>query len=166
MERNPDLEAYRDRDDVEFVELTRTVDREESRESIESLDSHVVVGVNDESGDVLLVDDGHHGWTLPAFAFETGENCVAIARSGVEDLLCVDVDIQNPERVRRIEYLVDDDPKVSIYNVVLRAGTVSSDDVPANTAENVDDLEAAGWFDEIPAEAPEGVADDARLFLD
>ena len=133
---------------------------------MDSLDSHVVVGVNDESGDALMVDDSHHGWTLPAFTFKVGDDWEETGQSGVENVLGVALDIEHTERVRRVEYVVDDDPKATIYNVVLRAESVSSDDVPRGPAGNAEDLEAVGWFDEIPADAPESVADDARLFLD
>ena len=169
MERNPNLEAYRDRDDVEFVTDAHDLEPEkyeDARERIDSLDSHVAVGVNDESGDVLMVDDGHHGWTLPAFAFEAGDDWEVTGQSGVENILGVAVHVEHTERVRRVEFIVDDDPKVTIYNVVLRADTVSSGDIPEGLAESVENLEAVGWFGEIPADASESVADDARLFLD
>jgi hypothetical protein len=96
----------RDHENVEFIEKTEIIDQEEFEvPDLENWDSHVVVGVTNDEGEVLLLNDGSHGWTLTAFPVESGEDWVAVGRRGVENLADGTVKIDGPERVRRIDYV-------------------------------------------------------------
>lgn len=69
METLFDPESLRGREEVEFHETTTVFDPEEFdaiRDDLETLDSHVVIGVTNDVEEVLLIDDGSHGWTLTA----------------------------------------------------------------------------------------------------
>lgn len=169
MRELTDPETLRDRDDVAFEQQTRRFDGEEAdavREQFPEWDSHVAVGVLNDAGEVLLVDDGHHGWTLPAAPVGDGDDYVTAGREYVEALLDADVPVSGVERVRRIDYFVGDDDRLGgVYNVVVRADSVDSEAVAADPVSPDDALDAAGWFDEVPDGAAGPVAADAELFL-
>lgn len=105
-----DPESLRHRADVEFDEETKVLEREEFeavRDELETWDSHVAVGVTNHEGAVLLMNDGSHGWNLTAVPVEPGEDWAAAARRGAEALTGVAVEIDGPERVRRIDYYLE-----------------------------------------------------------
>lgn len=150
----------RDRDDVEFVAETNDVDAA-AFETATGWDSHVAVGVTGDRG-VLLMNDGHHGWTLPAFAVESGDDWLAVARSEFESLTGVAVTVDAVELVRRREFRLGDeapdsetstDDQTTVDNVLVRA--TPADDSAADGSlsadpESRDDDVVVQWFDGVP----------------
>lgn len=168
MDELTDPLTLTDRADVDVVERTPGLTAEEAaevREAADSWTSHAAVGVTDDAGRVLLADDGHHGWTLPAGAVEDGDDYVAAGREQVESLLDAPVEVAGAERVRSTEYRgPDGDHVVTVHNVILRAEPESTTDLPESPTNQK--YGESGWFDAVPEDVPEGIAADARLFLD
>jgi hypothetical protein len=163
-----DPEQLRDREDVPFDEETHVVDREEFEATRENVDSHVVVGVTNGEGEVLLMDDGSHGWTLAAFPAEPGEDWMATARRGVENLTGVSITLDEAVRVRRVDFCPQGDAegRFSMYNVIFRASLVEGRPVASpETLEDAGILDV-GWFAEVPEEQAGEVAKDIELFLE
>ncbi|MFC4543619.1 NUDIX hydrolase [Halosolutus amylolyticus] len=164
MEPLSDPVRLRTRSDVDVHEETRTVPQAEFEAMRGTVDSHVAVGLPNDDGAVLLQDDGSHGWSLPAFTVESGEEWTAIGRQGVTRLAGVPVELDRPERLRRIDIQPDGtaDGGIRMYNVVYRAvpveGRPVTDDVPA-------DVRDVDWFDRVPAEQDGELAADIRLFV-
>ncbi|WP_232703466.1 NUDIX domain-containing protein [Halobacterium wangiae] len=159
-----DPDTLADRDGVDFRENTHEVDAAEF-ESATELDSHVVVGVTDDRG-VLLANDGHHGWTLPAFAVDDGADWLAVASREFEVLTGTPVTVDGVERVRRREYRVPDtDDRTVVWNVVVRASPADTATLLADPESREDGTELQ-WFDGTPDDAPEAVADDVECVLD
>lgn len=170
MDRLVDPESLHGREDVAFAEETVRLDEDEAdavREDVGSWDSHAVVGVTSHVGDVLLMNDGSHGWTLLAVPVADGDDWVGTARRGVAALAGLDVGIERAERVRRIDYYTagGDERMSTLYNVVFRTPPVAADAV--TTRATVDeDGPAVEWFDRVPDGVAGEVADDIRLFVD
>lgn len=157
-----DPETLRDRAGVDVTDATHEVDAEDVADAAD-LDSHVVVGVTGEHG-VLLRDDGHHGWTLPAFPVADGDDWLAVAREEFAALAGADVEVTGFERVRRVEYrAADGSDAAAIWNVVVSATPAES--LPADPESRVDGTELA-WFDEPPGDASDAVEADVRLFVE
>lgn len=168
-----------DADGVEFRELTHQVDPAEL-EATPDPDSHVAVGVTGDRG-VLLMDDGDHGWTLPAFAVEPGDDYLAVARREFEALTGVAAAVESVERVRRHRYHPADatdadgapgsadaatgaDDAVTVWNVVVRATPADPDALAApESRETGTDL---AWFDGVPDGVEGPVADDVDCIAD
>lgn len=165
MDPFTDPESLRNRATVPFQEETQRLSRE--FESIaDSVDSHAVVGITNDEGEVLLMNDGSHGWTLVAAPVDSGEDWTAIARQRAETLLDTTVALEEVELVRRIDFCAENDPerRTSMYNVVFTAsvdGDVSIEDIDSR----VDDL-SLEWFAGVPEGQDGGVADDIRLFTE
>jgi ADP-ribose pyrophosphatase YjhB (NUDIX family) len=157
-----DPATLRDCDTVDVHEEIRQVDAAEFADATE-FDSHVVVGVASEAG-VLLQNDGHHGWTLPAFPVDAGDDWLAVARREFEALTGVSVAIDAVERLRVREYRVPDTgDSTTVYNVVVRATPTTR--LPEDPQSRVDDTEIE-WFADVPEDAPGPVAADVELFVD
>lgn len=122
MDTLADPDAFRDHETVEYLAKRETVDAEEFdavRAALEPVDGWVVVGVENDAGAVLLMDDGSHGWTLPAAPVRDGD-WVARGRRAIEGLTGATVDPVRPERVRRIDYDEDGgDGRLVVHHVVL-----------------------------------------------
>lgn len=157
-----DPESLREHDTVDVRDATHEVDPTEFADTAD-LDSHVVVGVADDRG-VLLQNDGHHGWTLPAFPVAAGEDWLATARREFEALTGAPVTVEGAERLRAREYHVPEtDDSRTIYNVVVRA--TPADTLPDDPETRVDGTELR-WFDAAPADAPGPVVEDVALFVE
>lgn len=144
-----------DSTDVEVEAARESVDSEEF-ETAEEWDSHVAIGVADDRG-VLLYDDGHHGWTLPAFTVANDGDYFAVARREFEALTGIELDVDGVEHARRRVFFLDDSEdsqaETDVWNVVLRAtprGGLADDPVS-----HVDGTELQ-WFDDSP-DGVEGV---------
>ncbi|QLD85397.1 hypothetical protein HWV23_06530 [Natronomonas halophila] len=163
-----DPEQLRDRADVSFHEETHVVDREEFDATRENVDSHIVVGVTNDSGEVLLVNDGSHGWTLAAFPLESAEDAAVTARQALENLTGISISLDCPERVRHIEFRSDGDDarQFSMYNVILRASPVDGRPVASEPTLGHTEVQDIGWFAEVPEGTSDELGDDIRLFLE
>ena len=164
-----DPEALRERPGVTFCEETERVDPDVDgvRADLAALDSHVVVGVTNDADEVLLMDDGEHGWTLAAVPVETGDDWVAAGRRGVARLTDVSVAVDGVERVRRVDYHVGEeaDPHATVYTAVVRGESVSGRPVASDPTIAGDPIPDVGWFDAVPEGVAGPVADDIRQFL-
>lgn len=156
--------------DPESLRGTDAVDvREETHEvgpgdfaSVAALDSHVAVGVVSDRG-VLLQNDGHHGWTLPAFPVADGEDWYAVARRDFRALTGAAIEIEAPERLRRRVYgVADGEETETVRDLVVRASPAG--DLPADPDSRVEGT-AIQWFDGAPDGVPDAVADDIALFV-
>jgi len=150
--------------DVETTE--EPVDAEDFA-AAEAWTDHVAVGVADDRG-VLCYDDGHHGWTLPAFEVpDDAADVLAVARREFEALTGVPVTVDGVEHARRRTFTVaeedgaaaEDDRETHVWNVVLRATpTAPLADDPESRVEGAD----LAWRDSAPEDAPDAVAADVE----
>lgn len=166
MDSFADPETLRGRAGVPFHEDTRLVSREEFESVAESTDSHAVVGITNDEGEVLLMNDGSHGWTLIAFPVEPTEDWTAVASQEAARLLGVTVVVEQVELVRRIDFGTTDDDgqRTTMFNVVFRASVDGNLDVEEPDDTN-DDEPSLGWFGEIPDEQDGETANDIRIFV-
>lgn len=161
-------ESFRDHPDVDHVEETKQVpgdDFAELRDDLDAVDGWVVVGLANDAGSVLLMDDGDHGWTLPAVSVRDGD-WADRGRDVVAGLTGRSVELTRVERVRRIDYQEEDGAgQVTVHHVVLRAASVPGEPVADEPTVGCDGSADAGWFDALPDEVEGVVAADTRLFL-
>ena len=164
MDSFSDPEDLRDRAGVSFHEEVRQLPADEFESVAEELDSHAVVGITSDEGDVLLMNDGSHGWTLIAFSVEHGKDWVTTAQREAKALLDDTVVIEEVEFVRRVEFQSadDDSQRTTMYNVVFRASVDDSVGIEKTVEE--DDL-SLRWFDGVPDGQGGDVADDIRYFI-
>lgn len=163
-----DPDALRDSESVEYSRTRETVDAEtfaDVRDDLADTDGWVVVGVVDDDGAVLLMDDGSHGWTLPAVPVRD-RNWITRGREAVAGLTGMTADVTPPERVRRLDYEEDGgDGHVVVHHVVLGAERVTGAPAADDPTVGCDGHPEVGWFDHLPDEMEGLVEDDARLFL-
>lgn len=161
-----DPESLRGRASVPFHEETQSVAQAEFESVAESVDSHAVVGITNDEDDVLLMNDGSHGWTLLAFPVEHGDDWTAVARQQTERLLGVTVVLEQVELVRRIDFRLtsDGEQRTTMYNVVFR-GSVDGDRTIEESDSTNDDGLLLRWFEGIPDKQEGEVADDIRIFV-
>jgi len=160
-----DPDALRDREDVAFREETRVHDDRDHCAA--AGEDRVAVGVTDEDGAVLaIVTDDETRAILPNGTVESDADWAAAGRERVEHLTDLRVEIDGPERVRRVEHVVDgeEDPHATSYEVVFAA---SPADPPADRRISDGCDWRAEWLDELPDAVEDGPAtDDVRLFVD
>jgi len=169
MDELSDPATLTDHDDVETSETTTTVGDAEFHHW-DSLTGLVAVGVPTDDGRVLLMD-GANGWALPNQPVAPREDWTGVARRTIDQLTGVDVEIDRPERVRRVTYRLEDgDRETSAYHVVLRAAPITGGDVADELVSQPtgSQLPAVRWFDEAPgADREVGDVDaDVQLFVD
>lgn len=159
-----DPATLRDRADVTVETTEHDVGPEEFADAAD-WDSHVVVGVADDRG-VLLMDDGHHGWTLPSFTADVGDDWLAVARREFEALVGVPVAIDAVEFARcRDVRLEDGDDSRQIWAVVVTA-TPAEDAIVPDDPESTGDGTDLRWAEAPPADAAGPVAADIERVLD
>lgn len=152
----PDPESLFDHPDLAVETTTEPIDAGDFDDAA-AWDSHVVVGVADDRG-VLLYDDGHHGWTPPAFAVGDDEDAVAVAHREFEALTGTTITVDGVLHARCRTFTVEnDDRETSVWNVVLSA--TPDDQLPDDPESEVADADLA-WRETAPADAPEQVAAD------
>lgn len=129
-----------------------------------------IVGVTDADDRLLLVVDFENGHaTLPNDTVTPDEGWVTVGRDWVEGAAGIDPAIDDVERVRRVEHLVEGEstPRSTTYQVVFGASIPATGTIPDRLcADNPFEL---GWCDAVPVamdDAGAGVLDDIRLFLD
>ncbi|EMA19132.1 hypothetical protein [Haloarcula argentinensis] len=131
------------------------------------VDSHAAVGITNDDGEVLLMNDGSHGWTLIAFPVDPTEDWTAVTRQEAESLLDVTVVLERIETVRRIDFHPesDNDQRFSIYHVIFNA-SIEGDVVVAESETTTDEDLTLKWFDSVPDNQEDEVADDIERFLE
>jgi len=152
--------------DVDWRDRTHEVDAATFAETREHVDSHAIVGITDDGGRVCCHDDGSHGWTLPAATVPPGGDWAATARRDLGELLGATIELERPERVRHIAFVVDDaqdSRRADTYDVVFAADV---DGEVATSNHGRGDDAALAWFDAVPPDQDGPLADDVRLFLD
>ncbi|MFC4544022.1 hypothetical protein ACFO5R_19005 [Halosolutus amylolyticus] len=167
MESTLDLDpqSLQDRDDVAVQTETRTVTRSEF-ETARGLESHVTVGLTNDAGDVLVVSDGPRGWTLPAVPVDTDTDWAEAARRVAGALTGVDATLDDPVRLRRVAFeLEDDDRTVTTTDVLVRA-TVAGRPIADEPTLDGEDVAGLLWADRIPEDGAAGVAADVRALRD
>lgn len=164
----PPLETLHERADVDWRATAEDVPADEFdavHDDLAPLDGWAVVGLVNDAGAVLLMDDGEHGWTLPAIPVDEGD-WVDRAREVVAGLTGHTADLTAVERVRRLDYHADPgDGHVVVHHVVLRADPMAGDPVADDPVVGCDTHPDVGWFDALPSAVEGPVAADARLFL-
>lgn len=168
VESITDPESLRDRADVPFHEETDLVD-EETLDVVADLDDVAVVGVTNESGEVLLrrlTEDC--AWKLPVVPVPSGDNYADVARRTVEENTGLAVGIDALEAVWCYEARLENgDETATRYFVVFSASPASdgSDaDHPAASLPEEDRPAGVGWFEELRDDAAE--APGTGLFFD
>jgi len=164
----PDPASLLDHPGVDVETTEELVDAEDFAAAAESWTDHVAVGVADDRG-VLCYDDGHHGWTLPAFEIpDDAADVLAVARREFEALTGVPVTVDGVEHARRRTFTVAeedeaDDRETDVWNVVLGATpTAPLADDPESRVEGAD----LAWRDAAPEDAPDVVAADIERIAD
>ena len=161
--------AFRDSDAVEYLTETKTLpnaDFAAVHGDLADRGGWAVVGVTNDADALLLMDDGSHGWTLPAIPVDDGGDGAARGREAIEGLTGRAIDLVGVERVRRLDYHEEDgDGQVTVHHVVLRTEPVAGEPVATEPTIGCDGSADVGWFDVLPDELEDVVADDARLFL-
>lgn len=157
MEPLTDPATLRADDAVAFREETAAVDAE-TLDAWAPLSGVGVVGVTDAAGRVLLMT-GPHGWRLPYFTVESGEDWVTVTRAVAETLAASAVSVTGVERVTRVERRVAEDGSPDragetdvTHDVLLRA-TADRDAAPEahpDLAGRTDHVEGIDWFDHVP----------------
>ena len=177
----PDPETLCEREEIECETETRSVTRGEL-EAARDIETHVTVGVVNSGGDVLVINDGSRGWTLPAAPVGRDEHWTATASRVAEAITGVDVTLETPVRIRRIEFCTDSGQTHTTYNVVVRTTPVSGrpvGDGPISPAANgmsvggADEPTAPGstleerlWVDRVPDGQADGIKADVRAVLE
>ncbi|WP_134668778.1 hypothetical protein [Halorussus marinus] len=160
-----DPDALRAREGVDVREETRVHDDRDHCAA--DGEGRVAVGVTDEAGAVLAIvlDDGSRAM-LPNGTAEPGDDWAAAGRERVEHLTDLRVEIDGPERVRRVEHVVEGspDPHATSYEVVFAASPADPPD-ERRVSDGCD--WRAEWLDELPDAVEDGpAAEDVRLFAD
>ena len=156
----PDPESLLDRPGVAVETHTDPIDAADFDDAA-AWDDHVVVGVADDRG-VLLYDDGHHGWTPPAFEVPDDEDALAVAHREFEALTGTTLSVGGVLHARRRTFAVEeagDDRETAVWNVILQASP--DDRLPDDPESEVPGADLA-WRDAAPADAPEHVAADVE----
>lgn len=156
-----DPAALRDRSDVPVETTEHVLDPEEFADAADWT-STIVVGVTDDRG-VLLMNDGHHGWTLP-FTDAAGEDWLATARRKFSELVDVPVAIEDVLFARCRDVRLDDgDDSRQIWAVVVTA-TPTDGQIP-DDPESTDDGIDLRWAEAPPADVDGPVAADIERVL-
>lgn len=178
---SPDPETLCEREDIECETETRSVTRGEL-EAARDIETHVTVGVVNGGGDVLVINDGSRGWTLPAAPVGHDDHWTATASRVAEAVTGVDVTLDTPVRIRRIEFRTDSGQTHTTYNIVVRTAPVSGrpvGDEPISIAANegavggTDEptaprpaLEERLWIDRVPDSQANGIEADVQAVLE
>jgi hypothetical protein len=132
----------------------------------------VVVGVTDDRGRcLLLVDHERSIAVLPNAVVAPGDDWLTAAREVVAEATGLDVVIDDPVRVRRVEHTTEEtDEPHNVSSHVLFEATCPDDDSDLTTTE--DSSFEVGWYDGLPVEIPDDlprggdVLEDIGAFVD
>lgn len=148
----------------------RTYTHENADHCEADADGRAIVGVTSEDGRVLLLVNSEEDHTiLPNDTVAPGEDWATVGQSWVEKSAGIDITLDDVERVRRVEHVVDGEstPHSVAHHVVFGASVASAGTIPDGLC--ADDPWELGWYDELPLDTDDddaGVLADIRLFLD
>lgn len=129
-----------------------------------AMDSHVAVGVTNENGEVLLADDGSHGFGLPARPVDGDVNWNDSATELVEDLFGTSAVTLAVRSVRRHEFRVaETDERLVVESVVYGAEIPNDELADPDPAESR--FESMGWYSSVPSAQEGAMAEDVRRFV-
>lgn len=159
-----DPDCLRDRGDIPVQQETQRLSTDEFESVVEHVESHAAIGVTSDEGAVLLMSDGSHGWTLPAFSVEQGQNWPERTQQEAEALFKTPITLEEIEQVRCVEFRAESNAtkRSLMYNVIFRASMETTVDVDSTTDTDAPSL---GWFDTVPDQQQEELAEDIRLFV-
>lgn len=160
-------DALCDRGDVAVETETRTVTDAEF-ETARDLESHVTVGIETDAGELLFVAAGARGWTLPAAPVGHDEEWAATGRRVCESLTGVAAEIDEPVRVRRVDFESETDSgrRHTTYDVLVRTESVPGRPVAEEPTVAGDAVTDVVWLKETPADGSSGLEADVRALLD
>jgi len=163
-----DVESLRDRSDVPFHDDSDDVDAE-TVDAVAGLDDWAVVGVTDDDGSVLLrrlTPDCE--LKLPVSGVGEEDDFVAAARSAVEDVLGLPVELDGVEGVWTFEAHEADGDRSATRRFVVFGATPAVDtagvSLPTDDVPDEDAPVESGWFDEFPEDGEKAPGTD--LFFD
>lgn len=162
-----DPDSLRDHPDVDFIDATETLPAMDFEETRERIESHAVVGITNTDGEVLLMNDGDHGWTLTAFPVEEDDEWTAVARLGSERVTGLEVAIAGVERVRQVAFVAEgtSEQRFRMETVIFRAAPVEGRPVADEFGNGEPAMWNLRWVDSIPDGVEGGLAADIQLFL-
>ena len=171
-----DPRTLRDRDDVEFVEDTRTFEAETFeglRERYDAIDGVVQVGVTTDEAVLLWGEDTV---APPGGDVESDEDWAAAARRAMADLTGQQVEIDHPVLVEMTQFCRegDDSERFPAPSVHFEASLVDPDHEFLDDPAVPDDFEhpmfdenpVLGWYDDVPEHVHENHAHHVELYLD
>lgn len=157
-----------DRGDVSTETVQVDVDGEHF-ERFDDIVGRVVVGVTNDDGDVLLLentdpDDVRHDWVLPHGPVEDGDDWVETAVDWTDGLTGVTPELGDPVHVRRND-VTDGDHRTTVYHVLFPGRPLDAGSLDGDVRYDCDDAWRAEWRDSAP-DGMDGVErDDVERFL-
>jgi ADP-ribose pyrophosphatase YjhB (NUDIX family) len=167
MDPLTDPASLADRRTVDVEHQTETLPDAEFESLRDRIEDHAAVGLTNEEGAILLMNDGSHGWTLPAVPVDQGEDYAAVAREGISDMTGIEVELEAVERLREVVFRpTDGDQERRMYNVIFRASPVGGRPVAEAYSAGDADAPAVEWVESIPEAQSPVLAGDIQLFLE
>ena len=170
MDELTDPETLRECESVEFND-TPPEEHQSHYELYEPIAGMAIVGVTDESGQLLLLE--REGGSIPVLPYgrtDPGDDWVATARAAVADSAGVEVAIDGVRRVRRHTYRSKDGAETTGYDVVFAATPEDDRGVAEASGSRYQEEWTAAWRDTATLDLPDGedndVLNDVRLFVE
>lgn len=171
-----DPEALRGREDVPFDSVERVLEPEpfESlRERYEKIDGVVQVGLTTEDGRLLLQGfDGASNWAPPGGEVDPDQDWVEAARTSMERLTGVDIEIDDAAFVEHLTFRLADNEErgFTSYGVSFTASLVDDDtkfaEIPILAIDPPEEYDwTLGWFDSVPEDANPNHVEHIEQFL-
>jgi ADP-ribose pyrophosphatase YjhB (NUDIX family) len=172
-----DPEALRGREDVPFDSVERVLDSEpfESlRDRYEKIDGVVQIGLTTADGRLLLQGfDGASNWAPPGGEVDPGQDWVEAARTSMERLTGVAIEIDDAAFVEHLTFRLTDDEErgFTSYGVSFTASLVDDDsEFDRNPTLAIDPPEeydwTLAWFDSVPEDANPNHVEHIEQFLE
>lgn len=170
MDELTDPETLREREDVEFIDAPPE-EHQNHFEIYEPVAGTVITGVTDADGRLLLLKhEETESVVLSHTRVEHGDDWVAAARKAVTDSTNIDVDIDEPVRVRYCTYHSETGKETAGYDVVFAATPKGGQDVSEASGLSCQEEWTAAWRDtatlDLPDDEDNDVLNDIRLFVE